>query len=71
MLDATELALAIVEHVDDLETAFATYESAMVPRAAAAAEGSARGLELCFAADAPRGMVEFFSQARAPEPAVI
>jgi hypothetical protein len=29
----------------------------------AAAEGSAQGLELCFAPDSPRGLVEFFTEA--------
>ena len=67
MLDAAELALAIVEHGDDIETALTQYEAAMFPRAAVAAEGSAQGLELCFAADAPRGMVEFFAGMGAPE----
>ena len=63
MLDATELALALVEHPGDVETALTRYETAMFPRAAAAAEGSAQGLDVCFAADAPRGIVEFFRPA--------
>jgi 2-polyprenyl-6-methoxyphenol hydroxylase-like FAD-dependent oxidoreductase len=63
MLDATELALALVEHPGDVETALTRYETAMFPRAAAAAEGSAQGLDMCFAADAPRGIVEFFRPA--------
>ncbi|WP_265737645.1 hypothetical protein [Peterkaempfera bronchialis] len=33
----------------------------MFPRAAAAAQASAQGLALCFAADAPRGIVDFFT----------
>lgn len=66
MLDGLELALAIVEHSDDLEAALAQYEAAMFPRAAAAAEGSAQGLEMCFAPDAPRALVEFFSQMTGP-----
>lgn len=61
MLDATELALALVAHGDNIETALARYEAAMFPRAAAAAEGSAQGLDMCFAADAPRAMVDFFA----------
>ena len=67
MLDATELALAIIEHGNDIEAALTQYEAAMFPRAAAAAEQSAQGLELCFAADAPQGMVNFFQQVRMPE----
>ena len=61
MLDACELALALIEHGDDVESALRQYETAMFPRAAEAARLSARGLDLCFADDSPRGMVEFFS----------
>ncbi|MEV6865395.1 NAD(P)/FAD-dependent oxidoreductase [Streptosporangium subroseum] len=67
MLDATELALAIAEHGDDVETALTQYEAAMFPRSAAAAEESAQGLDMCFATDAPRAMVAFFAEAGAPE----
>ena len=61
LLDAAELALAIVAHGDDTEAALIQYEAAMFPRAKAAAEQSAQGLDLCFAADAPQGMVDFFT----------
>jgi 2-polyprenyl-6-methoxyphenol hydroxylase-like FAD-dependent oxidoreductase len=67
MLDATELALAIVEHGDDLETALSQYETAMFPRAAGAAEGSAQGLEMLFADDSPKATVAFFSQVGGPQ----
>lgn len=60
MLDGCELALALVEHGDDVEAALHAYETAMFPRAADAARRSAGGLDLCFADDSPRGMVEFF-----------
>lgn len=60
MLDGCELALALIEHGDDVESALRQYETAMAPRAATAAQQSARGLDLCFADDSPRGMVEFF-----------
>jgi 2-polyprenyl-6-methoxyphenol hydroxylase-like FAD-dependent oxidoreductase len=66
MLDATELALAIVEHGDDVETALTQYEAAMFPRAQAAAEASAWGLEMCFNADSPQGMVHFFAEMGVP-----
>jgi 2-polyprenyl-6-methoxyphenol hydroxylase-like FAD-dependent oxidoreductase len=66
MLDATELALALVEHGADVEAALAQYEAALFPRSAAAAAGSAAGLEMCIAADAPRALLEFFQQM--PEP---
>lgn len=60
MRDARELALALVEHGADVESALRAYETAMFPRAAEAARMSERGIDLCFADDAPRGMVEFF-----------
>jgi 2-polyprenyl-6-methoxyphenol hydroxylase-like FAD-dependent oxidoreductase len=66
MLDATELALAIAGHGDDVETALTQYESAMFPRSKAAAEESARGLEMCFAVDAPKGLVHFFQSMGVP-----
>jgi 2-polyprenyl-6-methoxyphenol hydroxylase-like FAD-dependent oxidoreductase len=61
MLDATELALAIVSHDGDVESALSQYEAAMFPRSMAAAARSAAGLEICFAADAPREMVNRFA----------
>jgi 2-polyprenyl-6-methoxyphenol hydroxylase-like FAD-dependent oxidoreductase len=67
MLDAAELALAIVAHGDDVETAMARYEAAMFPRAHAAAEGSAQGLDMCFAEDSPKALVAFFSDMAAHE----
>jgi 2-polyprenyl-6-methoxyphenol hydroxylase-like FAD-dependent oxidoreductase len=66
MLDATELALAIAEHGNDTETALRQYETAMFPRSKAAAEKSAQGLEMCFAADAPKGLVHFFESMGVP-----
>ena len=66
MHDARELALALIEHGDDVEGALHQYETAMFPRAADAARQSARGLDLCFADDSPRGMVEFFGRMGVP-----
>ncbi len=66
MLDACELALALIEHGDDVEGALRAYETVMFPRSAAAAAKSARGLDLCFADDSPRGMVEFFGRRGVP-----
>ncbi len=54
MLDAAELALTIVAHTDDIETALTQYEAAMFPRAKAAADMSAQGLDMCFSPHAPR-----------------
>ena len=61
MLDATELALALIEHPDDVETALARYEAAMFPRAEEAAHLTAQGLEMCFSPDSPRELAEFFA----------
>jgi 2-polyprenyl-6-methoxyphenol hydroxylase-like FAD-dependent oxidoreductase len=66
MRDACELALALIEHGDDVEVALSQYETAMFPRAADAARQSARGLDLCFADDSPRGLVEFFGRLGVP-----
>jgi 2-polyprenyl-6-methoxyphenol hydroxylase-like FAD-dependent oxidoreductase len=63
MLDATELALALVEHGDDVESALARYETAMFPRAQEANEGSEMGLSMLFSPDSPRAIVEFFGSA--------
>ncbi|MFE0023961.1 FAD-dependent oxidoreductase [Amycolatopsis sp. NPDC059021] len=61
MLDGAELALAIVAHRDDVETALGTYEAELFPRSAASARKSAEGLEMIFAPDAPKGLVELFA----------
>jgi 2-polyprenyl-6-methoxyphenol hydroxylase-like FAD-dependent oxidoreductase len=61
LLDGAELALALVRHNDDVEAALLEYETAMFPRAATSAAGSAQGLDMCFAPDSPRAMVEFFA----------
>jgi 2-polyprenyl-6-methoxyphenol hydroxylase-like FAD-dependent oxidoreductase len=66
MLDATELAVAIAEYGDDVEAALNEYETAMFPRSKAAAEKSAQGLRMCFAADAPKGLVHFFESMGVP-----
>ncbi|WBP90336.1 FAD-dependent oxidoreductase [Kitasatospora cathayae] len=61
MQDAAGLARAILDHPGDTETALVRYEQAMFPRAEAAAADSAANLALCFAADAPQGLVEQFA----------
>jgi 2-polyprenyl-6-methoxyphenol hydroxylase-like FAD-dependent oxidoreductase len=66
LLDGVELALAIVEHPDDIETALTQYETAMFARAQAAAEMSAQGLEAIFNAEAPRDIAAFFTDMAPP-----
>ncbi|MFD9893629.1 FAD-dependent oxidoreductase [Amycolatopsis sp. NPDC059027] len=61
MLDGAELALAIVAHRDDVEAALTAYEAELFPRSAASARESAEGLEMIFAPDAPKGLVERFA----------
>jgi 2-polyprenyl-6-methoxyphenol hydroxylase-like FAD-dependent oxidoreductase len=66
MLDGCELAMALIEHGADVEAALREYETVMFPRSADAARQSAIGLDMLFAADAPRGIVEFFGGMGAP-----
>jgi 2-polyprenyl-6-methoxyphenol hydroxylase-like FAD-dependent oxidoreductase len=61
MLDAAELALAIVADPGHPDAAIADYEARMIPRAAVAAEESAATLELCFAPNAARNLVDLMS----------
>ncbi|MFF9019680.1 FAD-dependent oxidoreductase [Streptomyces eurythermus] len=61
LLDGAEFGLALAAHPGDTEAALAAYEARMFPRAEASAAESARGQELLFAADAPRGLVAMFT----------
>jgi 2-polyprenyl-6-methoxyphenol hydroxylase-like FAD-dependent oxidoreductase len=63
--DGATLALALAEHPGDPDAALAAYEEPMFARSAEAAAEAAAGLEMCFAEDAPRGLVELFSGAGA------
>jgi 2-polyprenyl-6-methoxyphenol hydroxylase-like FAD-dependent oxidoreductase len=59
--DASQLATAIADCPEDREAALAAYEKDMFARAEDAAGLSARMLELIFASDAPRGLVDAFA----------
>lgn len=59
MRDGADLAQAILAH-DDIEAAFASYETDMFARSEIAAAESAAGLDLCFNDEAPRPLVDFF-----------
>lgn len=61
MYDGAELALSLANHPGDVESALARYEAAMFSRSAESAQGSADNLEMIFAPDAPRGLVELFA----------
>jgi 2-polyprenyl-6-methoxyphenol hydroxylase-like FAD-dependent oxidoreductase len=61
MLDAADLAEALLAHPDDRETALASYEAACFPRSEAAAEESASNLLLSFRSDAPQGILDLMA----------
>ena len=63
MLDGAELAEAIAANPNDLEAALSAYERELFTRGEESAAQSAQGLELIFASDAPRGLVDMFSSA--------
>lgn len=63
LLDGAELGQAIAKYPDDIETALAAYEAAMLPRAAAAAADGHDMLELLLGGRAPFALVDFFSKA--------
>ncbi len=62
MLDAAELAEALLAHPDDIETALATYETAAFPRSEMSAAESMSNLSIIFRSDAPQGMVNLMAQ---------
>jgi len=61
MYDGAELALAIVAHGDDIETALARYEADLFPRSAESAAESAENLNVIFSDDSPSSLVEMFA----------
>jgi 2-polyprenyl-6-methoxyphenol hydroxylase-like FAD-dependent oxidoreductase len=71
MRDGADLAQAIIGHRDDIEAALACYEAAMFPRSESAAQESASGLALCFNAQAPRPLVDFFLGMRSGVEAIV
>ena len=62
MLDAAELAEALLTHQDDVETALTSYEAALFPRSAANAAESNSNLSISFRSDAPQGMLDLMAQ---------
>ncbi|WP_434600653.1 FAD-dependent oxidoreductase [Streptomyces sp. A5-4] len=61
MFDGAELGRAIATHPGDTEAALAAYEQALFPRSEASATASATSLDLCFAHDAPQGLLDQFA----------
>ncbi|AYG04035.1 FAD-dependent oxidoreductase [Gryllotalpicola protaetiae] len=60
MYDGAELARAIAEHPGATEDALAQYETELFPRSEASASETAESMELIFAPDAPKGLLEMF-----------
>jgi 2-polyprenyl-6-methoxyphenol hydroxylase-like FAD-dependent oxidoreductase len=60
LLDAADLAAALLEHRGDIEAALTQYEQLLFPRSEEEAAGSAANMDLLFAPDAPDGAVDFF-----------
>jgi len=71
MLDAADLAAALLEHGTDtaagIEAALAAHETAMFPRSAEFAAESADNLALAFEADAPRRFLDLMAS-HVPQP---
>lgn len=62
MLDGSELALALVAHAGDVETALARYEAELFPRSTASARESAESLELIFSDGAATRLAARFGE---------
>ncbi|WP_244931472.1 NAD(P)/FAD-dependent oxidoreductase [Nocardioides sp. W7] len=62
MLDGAELGQSIAAHPDDIEAAFAHYEEEMFRRSEAEAIAAHETIELIFGANAPRGLVDLFTE---------
>jgi 2-polyprenyl-6-methoxyphenol hydroxylase-like FAD-dependent oxidoreductase len=67
MFDGAELGKAITAHPLDIEAALTAYEAALFPRSQSAAAGAYEILELLVGDRAPFALVEFFTQASAPQ----
>jgi len=61
MYDGAELGNAIAAHRDDLEAALVEYEEPMFVRSGSEAIDAAQILELCLGANAPHGLIAFFT----------
>lgn len=61
MFDGSELARSIAARPDNIEAALASYEADLFSRSAEAAGESAQNLDIIFAEDSPRGLLEMFA----------
>jgi 2-polyprenyl-6-methoxyphenol hydroxylase-like FAD-dependent oxidoreductase len=69
MFDGAQLAFAIAAQPQDTEAALAAYESELFPRAEDSARASANNLQVIFAPDAPRGLLQQFAHYDQPRAA--
>ncbi|MEH3139041.1 MAG: FAD-dependent monooxygenase [Mycobacterium kyogaense] len=63
MYDAAVLGMALAEHPSDVAATVETYEAEMFARSEESARESWATLDIFFDAEAPRGLVEFFTSA--------
>ncbi|WP_225080271.1 NAD(P)/FAD-dependent oxidoreductase [Streptomyces sp. CoT10] len=61
LIDAADLAHALISHPGNPETALAAYEKAMFPRAEEAAAESVQGLDMCFGPGALNRLYDLFA----------
>jgi 2-polyprenyl-6-methoxyphenol hydroxylase-like FAD-dependent oxidoreductase len=66
MFDGAELGKAIAARPDDVDEAFAAYETQLFPRSEAAANDADEIVGLLLGDRAPHGLVEFFSRSAIP-----
>ncbi|MCP1845008.1 2-polyprenyl-6-methoxyphenol hydroxylase-like FAD-dependent oxidoreductase [Bradyrhizobium sp. USDA 4524] len=60
MYDGAELGAAIAANPGDVEAALAAYEEDLFPRSASEAADAEELLELCYGANAPHSLIDFF-----------
>jgi 2-polyprenyl-6-methoxyphenol hydroxylase-like FAD-dependent oxidoreductase len=66
MYDGAELARAVIDSPDNIESALSAYEEALFPRSREVARMSEHNLKLFFGRTAPDGVVGLFSRLAAP-----
>lgn len=71
MFDGAELAKAIAANPWDVEAALVAYERDLFPRSAFEAAESEKILDVCLGPDAPRSLVDFFTNHQPVEGAVL
>jgi 2-polyprenyl-6-methoxyphenol hydroxylase-like FAD-dependent oxidoreductase len=67
MYDGSQLAHALTQYPGDIETALTDYETEMFPRSTASAGESAESLDIIFAPDAPKSLLDMFAAFGPPD----